>query len=507
MGGSYSAAVIPAPIAYIQVVTEQKLSARSASTILGAEEDDGWKDERQGIVLAERKPDGSVLLLLTNKAAGFVVGHKGACIRAVCQKTGAFSRSWISKDNTELPVSYNMPLRYCLIGGTDNAILHTILIMISAVERYKQLVFGLTQERVVSEDQVVEGIVFKYKPPPLNLMPNAARTYTPDYKAEYDRYMYSRQAFAAASAVPPPQFLPTPSPAPSMSHSSSTFITPREQGPSSANSLSQEVILQALEHRLALETSTQQMDVSNSQIDRLLSSYTQKEQQASLLAQRDSVYSFNERKQSPLRMDSASTVQRVDSARSDDRSSPKAENKDQESASHQTSYKTLTDQLEDLRVSISKMQKTKLFDMDIKQHNTESPENVSSQKSDGKQSPSSATATSPNNNATSNSVSPFVNTRSISQAQLLDLCAVILQSCNSEGSLAQAAEGVEDLPRPSSLPVLPEWEFSRSSTERSQESEEEVYRLPQNLLYFPKQSNLTISYNDTSKKVPNNPEQ
>eukprot|EP01025_Chloroclados_australasicus_P010407 TRINITY_DN1420_c1_g1_i10.p2 TRINITY_DN1420_c1_g1~~TRINITY_DN1420_c1_g1_i10.p2 ORF type:complete len:362 (-),score=18.36 TRINITY_DN1420_c1_g1_i10:4504-5589(-) len=125
-----------------------------------------WSGRRQGIVTASVTECGGVLLEITAKAAGFVLGSHGGSIRAVCAKTGTSSKSWLSNS-----------LRSFLIEGKPENIYQAIKLIYAAVQRYTLLVEGHWDEKKVTAEQIIEGIVFEYKPPPLKLMPKAVRTF------------------------------------------------------------------------------------------------------------------------------------------------------------------------------------------------------------------------------------------------------------------------------------------------------------------------------------------
>eukprot|EP01025_Chloroclados_australasicus_P014316 TRINITY_DN1670_c1_g1_i4.p2 TRINITY_DN1670_c1_g1~~TRINITY_DN1670_c1_g1_i4.p2 ORF type:complete len:348 (-),score=24.89 TRINITY_DN1670_c1_g1_i4:4484-5527(-) len=178
----------------------------------------GWIEKRQGIVHAEMNAEGAVTLKITAKAAGFVLGPKGSSIRAICAKTGAFTKSWLS---CSYKSDENMvPLRVYFVQGTAQAIYETVNIILAAVGRYAALIEGRLKDKKVSGEQTVEGIKFEYKPPPLTLMSRAVRTYRED-EGQQNKTIRQNVPIMHERTVPeqtlPQPFSPTPA-APSTQH-------------------------------------------------------------------------------------------------------------------------------------------------------------------------------------------------------------------------------------------------------------------------------------------------
>eukprot|EP01025_Chloroclados_australasicus_P055194 TRINITY_DN661_c0_g1_i12.p1 TRINITY_DN661_c0_g1~~TRINITY_DN661_c0_g1_i12.p1 ORF type:complete len:211 (-),score=14.96 TRINITY_DN661_c0_g1_i12:193-825(-) len=135
-----------------------------------------WTDKRQGIVVAEITDKGGIRLGITAKAAGFVIGPNGNSIRGICLKTGARSHSWILRSRFE-NFRQELMLRMMEIEGSLLAIIRAVDIIQTAVGRYADLIEGRVDDLEVDSVQVIEGVNFEYKPPPLSEMRTAVRTY------------------------------------------------------------------------------------------------------------------------------------------------------------------------------------------------------------------------------------------------------------------------------------------------------------------------------------------
>eukprot|EP01024_Parvocaulis_polyphysoides_P057025 TRINITY_DN604_c2_g1_i5.p1 TRINITY_DN604_c2_g1~~TRINITY_DN604_c2_g1_i5.p1 ORF type:complete len:310 (+),score=37.06 TRINITY_DN604_c2_g1_i5:148-1077(+) len=157
----------------------QKNSENSSSVSKAAKGTIEWTDKRQGIVLAEKTQSGGILLGITAKAAGFVIGPHGSSIRDICMKSNVWSTSWLAHFNlSEDDTQPALPLRMIIIEGLFGAIQLTVSIIQKAVERYTALVQGTVPDLMqkVSSEQIIDGIKFEYKPPPLTEMSKAVRT-------------------------------------------------------------------------------------------------------------------------------------------------------------------------------------------------------------------------------------------------------------------------------------------------------------------------------------------
>eukprot|EP01026_Neomeris_dumetosa_P038300 TRINITY_DN3120_c0_g1_i1.p1 TRINITY_DN3120_c0_g1~~TRINITY_DN3120_c0_g1_i1.p1 ORF type:complete len:347 (-),score=29.35 TRINITY_DN3120_c0_g1_i1:996-1961(-) len=155
--------------------------------------DMGIDQSQQGIMCAQMASDGTVILKVSLLAAGFVVGTRGESIQRICSKSGARSKSWFTKFGQE-------SLRVFYIEGTTQAVLEAVTIIVAAINKYKQLIEGQYQDKVVSEKQVVKGITFEYKPPPIHTIPVAARTirFGGSKPSVYGRQKAAKQARQAA---------------------------------------------------------------------------------------------------------------------------------------------------------------------------------------------------------------------------------------------------------------------------------------------------------------------
>eukprot|EP01026_Neomeris_dumetosa_P044800 TRINITY_DN3797_c0_g2_i2.p1 TRINITY_DN3797_c0_g2~~TRINITY_DN3797_c0_g2_i2.p1 ORF type:complete len:387 (+),score=1.25 TRINITY_DN3797_c0_g2_i2:143-1303(+) len=139
------------------------------------DQSNGVSDDRQGILSAQLSQDGLCCVLkITTLAAGFVIGQHGMTIRSLCDLNGAKSISW-SQTYGEDQIDPPLDIRVLLVKGTSNAILCTVHTICKAVQRYQDLVNGRLDARVVEADQMVDGVIFKYKPPPSTAMPGSAR--------------------------------------------------------------------------------------------------------------------------------------------------------------------------------------------------------------------------------------------------------------------------------------------------------------------------------------------
>eukprot|EP01023_Acetabularia_acetabulum_P008136 TRINITY_DN13536_c0_g1_i1.p2 TRINITY_DN13536_c0_g1~~TRINITY_DN13536_c0_g1_i1.p2 ORF type:complete len:249 (-),score=10.50 TRINITY_DN13536_c0_g1_i1:398-1144(-) len=67
-------------------------------------------------------------------------------------------------------------LRVFYMEGCVHNLIQALRIIVAAVNRYRELVNGKFKDQVVGVKQLVEGIYFEYKPPPIHTMPEAART-------------------------------------------------------------------------------------------------------------------------------------------------------------------------------------------------------------------------------------------------------------------------------------------------------------------------------------------
>eukprot|EP01026_Neomeris_dumetosa_P013289 TRINITY_DN14645_c0_g2_i1.p2 TRINITY_DN14645_c0_g2~~TRINITY_DN14645_c0_g2_i1.p2 ORF type:complete len:334 (-),score=18.44 TRINITY_DN14645_c0_g2_i1:111-1112(-) len=169
-------------------------------------------DKKQGIVYAEMDSQGNVLMKITTKAAGFVIGGKGSSIRAICSKTGVQTRSWLSCHSQTDPNA--IPIRIFLIEGQPKQIYEAMQIIMTAVERYRALVEGEFKDHKVESEQMIEGISFEYKPPPLTLMAKAARTIRNQFKIAENRsdVVYTPQVPNMQPYWNHQQLVPTPTP-------------------------------------------------------------------------------------------------------------------------------------------------------------------------------------------------------------------------------------------------------------------------------------------------------
>eukprot|EP01025_Chloroclados_australasicus_P003756 TRINITY_DN10904_c0_g1_i1.p1 TRINITY_DN10904_c0_g1~~TRINITY_DN10904_c0_g1_i1.p1 ORF type:complete len:353 (+),score=26.13 TRINITY_DN10904_c0_g1_i1:207-1265(+) len=133
--------------------------------------EDGW----QGILHAVRINDRRASIKVTYLAAGFVFGDKGQSIQDISERTNVKTQSWCASFS-EAVKDVPREVRVWHICGEPDAIYKAVELMSNAVDRYRELIGGKYKDKVVSVQQVVCGIKFVYKPPPIHKMPNSART-------------------------------------------------------------------------------------------------------------------------------------------------------------------------------------------------------------------------------------------------------------------------------------------------------------------------------------------
>eukprot|EP01026_Neomeris_dumetosa_P014932 TRINITY_DN15560_c0_g1_i3.p1 TRINITY_DN15560_c0_g1~~TRINITY_DN15560_c0_g1_i3.p1 ORF type:complete len:219 (+),score=19.20 TRINITY_DN15560_c0_g1_i3:256-912(+) len=135
---------------------------------------EGVEDEDQGIICTEKTEQGAVYVYITLLAAGFVIGPKGRSIHQICHVTGADVRSWSTQFSAGSKKT-TRALRVFQIQGDADSVLDAVKIMVTAVDRYKELSEGKFEGQVVDKEQTILGIEFHYQPPPKHAVPVAAR--------------------------------------------------------------------------------------------------------------------------------------------------------------------------------------------------------------------------------------------------------------------------------------------------------------------------------------------
>lgn len=123
------------------------------------------RDPVQGFTDTMLQKDGSVELRMTQVVAGFVIGIQGVSIRSISQQTGAEIYSWSENPGNR---------RVFEIKGSPKETAHAVWIIISAVQRYKDLTEGNQLGKFVDPVQNVQGVKFLYRPPPKHRVPHAA---------------------------------------------------------------------------------------------------------------------------------------------------------------------------------------------------------------------------------------------------------------------------------------------------------------------------------------------
>jgi len=103
--------------------------------------------------------------------AGFIIGYRGNSIEEIVKKTGAEISSWTGRRSASCKAG---KIRVFLIHGSPEAVAWTLRIMNAAAVRYMDLVEGSYAGRHVDANQWVEGVEFRYIPPPKHKEPFAA---------------------------------------------------------------------------------------------------------------------------------------------------------------------------------------------------------------------------------------------------------------------------------------------------------------------------------------------
>ncbi|EFJ48158.1 hypothetical protein VOLCADRAFT_91222, partial [Volvox carteri f. nagariensis] len=144
---------------------------------------EGVENEEQGIVSAEKTPQG-MILRITLLAAGFVIGPSGSSVREIMRVTGADIKSWTENRTAQQLLAATpgggggggsrRPCRMVVVDGEEAQVLQAVNVIVAAVDRYKDLCEGRYQGQAVARQQRVLGVDFCYQPPPRSVVPCAA---------------------------------------------------------------------------------------------------------------------------------------------------------------------------------------------------------------------------------------------------------------------------------------------------------------------------------------------
>ena len=130
----------------------------------------GTENVRQEIVTAERG-DGSVVLRVTLLAAGFVVGPNGSSIHQIEAITGASIYSFNRQKDWEV----DRPTRQFHVEGGSDVVQHAVDVICHAIQLYKDLAEGNHANVTVKRLHKLDGVIFRYEPPPRSKVPFAAQ--------------------------------------------------------------------------------------------------------------------------------------------------------------------------------------------------------------------------------------------------------------------------------------------------------------------------------------------
>ena len=130
----------------------------------------GTENVKQEIVTAERG-DGSVVLRVTLLAAGFVVGPNGSFIHQIEAITGASIYSFNRQKDWEV----DRPTRQFHVEGGSGVVQHAVDVICHAIQLYKDLAEGNHANVTVKRLHKLDGVIFRYEPPPRSKVPFAAQ--------------------------------------------------------------------------------------------------------------------------------------------------------------------------------------------------------------------------------------------------------------------------------------------------------------------------------------------
>ena len=130
----------------------------------------GTENVKQEIVTAERG-DGSVVLRVTLLAAGFVVGPNGSSIHQIEAITGASIYSFNRQKDSEV----DRPTRQFHVEGGSGVVQHAVDVICHAIQLYKDLAEGNHANVTVKRLHKLDGVIFRYEPPPRSKVPFAAQ--------------------------------------------------------------------------------------------------------------------------------------------------------------------------------------------------------------------------------------------------------------------------------------------------------------------------------------------
>ncbi len=153
----------------------------------------GTENVQQEIVSAERSAKG-VVLRVTLLAAGFVVGPNGASIHQIEAVTGARVYSFNRRQDRQVI----RPTRQFHIEGSPGQVQHAVDVICHAIQLYKDLAEGNHQNVTVKRLHKLDGVLFRYEPPPRSKVPFAAQV---GYDAAELRAMQSTRGSRSIHAI------------------------------------------------------------------------------------------------------------------------------------------------------------------------------------------------------------------------------------------------------------------------------------------------------------------
>ncbi|CAD7703773.1 unnamed protein product [Ostreobium quekettii] len=140
---------------------------------------EGATDLMQAMPKVRTLRSGIVEVRLNLLVAGFIIGYRGNSIEEIVKKTGAEISSWTGRRSASCKSG---KIRVFLIHGSPEAVAWTLRIMNAAAIRYMDLVEGSYAGRHVEASQWVEGVEFRYIPPPKHKEPFAASLKRTNYR-------------------------------------------------------------------------------------------------------------------------------------------------------------------------------------------------------------------------------------------------------------------------------------------------------------------------------------
>ena len=132
----------------------------------------GVESAAQAILSTEQHNGKHAKMCVTLLAAGFVVGAKGISVKHIEKATNTRIFSQVTKSENSLPGE--RPSRTFFAMGKAHEASAAFSIIMNAVNRYKALVEGSLVGTRVPRMQPIDGVMFRYEPPPRTIAPDAA---------------------------------------------------------------------------------------------------------------------------------------------------------------------------------------------------------------------------------------------------------------------------------------------------------------------------------------------